>query len=87
MVEGETLLVLLLLGRCRHPTTAPQPARKGQEVRNHIGTAKHKPRPKYIKHDLRFHRLPLHEVSSVVKNIIGRRMPPKGWLWASGLFD
>ena len=51
MVEGETLLVLLLLGRCRHPTTAPQPARKGQEVWNHIGTAKHKPRSKNIKHD------------------------------------
>ena len=28
MVEGETLLVLLLLGRCQHPATVPQPARK-----------------------------------------------------------
>ena len=29
MVEGETLLVLLLLGRCQHPATVLQSARKG----------------------------------------------------------
>ena len=29
MVEGETLLVLLLLGRCHHPATVLQSARKG----------------------------------------------------------
>ena len=28
MVEGETLLVLLLLGRCHHPAAVPQPAKK-----------------------------------------------------------
>ena len=28
MVEGKTLLVLLLLGRCQHPATVPQSARK-----------------------------------------------------------
>ena len=29
MVEGRTLLVLLLLGRCQHSATVPQPAKKG----------------------------------------------------------
>ena len=29
MVEGKTLLVLLLLGRCQHSATVPQPAKKG----------------------------------------------------------
>ena len=29
MVEGETLLVLLLLGRWQQPATAPQPGKKG----------------------------------------------------------
>ena len=29
MVEGITLLVLLLLGRCQHPATVLQPGRKG----------------------------------------------------------
>ena len=28
MVEGETLLVLLLLGRCLHPAAVPQPPKK-----------------------------------------------------------
>ena len=28
MVEGKTLLVLLLLGRCQHSATGPQPAKK-----------------------------------------------------------
>ena len=29
MVEGKTLLVFLLLGRCQHSATVPQPAKKG----------------------------------------------------------
>ena len=29
MVEGETLLVLRLSGRCQHSATVPQPAKKG----------------------------------------------------------
>ena len=37
MVEGETLLVLLLLGRCQHPRTAPQPAKKGAAAAMHDG--------------------------------------------------
>ena len=30
MVEGETLLVLRLSGRCQHSAAVPQPAKKGQ---------------------------------------------------------
>ena len=99
MVEGGTLLVLLLLGRCQHSATGPQPAKKGaagQEVRGFCnargpqsihGTTLAQAASNYTRRDLRFHRWPLHEVSSVVKNTIGRRMPPKGWLWPPGFFD
>ena len=36
------------------------------------------PESKYIGSDVRFQRPPLHEVSSVVKNTLGRRITPKG---------
>ena len=45
MVEGKTLLVLLLLGRCQHPARVPQPAilqcaRSAVHPCSNIGTAK-----------------------------------------------